>query len=111
MTGTDISVFVQVFAAPAVACCGGSTWEGATQYLRERLRQRFGESVSVEFIEMFAPRSFEFPDVLRALEAGGTLPIVRVGNEIVSQGAKLSESRVAEAVTRRLRPTSTQEKN
>ncbi len=111
MNTTPVVLTVQVFAAPAVACCGGSTWEGATQYLRERLRQRFGESVSVEFIEMFAPRSFEFPDVLRALEAGGTLPMVRVGNEIVSQGAKLSEARIAEAVTRCLRDAEKQEKN
>jgi len=107
MTGTDVSV--QVFAPPAAACCGGTTWEGAADYLRKRLQQRFGESVSVEFIEMFAPRSFEFPDVLRVLESRGALPIVRVADEIVSQGVKLSEAKVAEAVARSLGHSNKQE--
>ncbi len=52
---------------------------------------------------MFTPRSFDFPDVLEALEREGTLPIVRVGGEIVSQGGKLSEPRIAAAIGEVLR--------
>ena len=105
------AVSVRVFASPAVACGAGITWEGATNYLRKRIHQRFGEDVAVEFIEMFSPHSFDFPDVLRALEQGNTLPIVRVGEEIVSQGTKLTESRIAATVARSLAMIRTEEES
>jgi hypothetical protein len=105
------SVSVRVFASPAVACGAGITWEGATNHLHKRLRQRLGEGVAIEFIEMFSPHSFDFPDVLRALEQGGTLPIVRGGEQIVSQGTKLAESRIVEAVTHNLAMTRTEEES
>ncbi len=95
------SVAVQVFAAPSVSDGQGATWEAATAFLRQRLQHQFGGAAEVEYIEMFTPRSFEFPDVLDALGHGGALPIVRVGGQIVSQGEKLSESRIA-AVIREL---------
>ncbi len=90
---------VQVFAAPAASCGPGITWEAATTFLRKRLHQRFGEAVAVEYIEMFSPRSFEFPDVLEALQRGGSLPVVRVGERIVSMGEKLSENRIASEIS------------
>jgi hypothetical protein len=111
MTDTRVSVFVQVFAAPSATCGSGSTWESVTAYLGERLHARFGESVVVEHIVMFTPRSFDFPDVMRGLQEGAELPIVRVGGEIVSSGGKLSESRIAQAINARLEPDSTEEKD
>jgi hypothetical protein len=53
----------------------------------------------MEYIEMFSPRSFEFPDVLAALQRGGSLPVVRIGDRIVSVGEKLSESRIANEIS------------
>lgn len=88
---------IQIFVAPTVSCGTGTTWQDVVGFLRERLTRRFKE-VSVEEIEMFTPRSFEFPDVLAVLERGGSLPVVRVGDRIVSCGEKLSESRIAGAV-------------
>lgn len=93
------SVTVQVFAAPPASSGLGMTWEAATDVLRKRLRHRFGEAVAVEHIEMFTARSFGFPDVLQALERGGSLPVVRVGGQIASQGEKLSENRIAGAIS------------
>lgn len=98
------SVTVQVFAAPSVACGSSVTWEAAIAFLRKRLQQRFGEVAAVEHIEMFTPRSFEFPDVLEALQRGGSLPVVRVGDRIVSQGEKLSENRISEEISGLLQP-------
>lgn len=89
---------IQIFVAPLVSCGTGPTWQTVVGFLRERLKHRFGDTVSVEEIEMFAPRSFEFADVLAALERGSSLPIVRVDDRIVSCGEKLSESRIAAAV-------------
>jgi hypothetical protein len=89
---------IQVFVAPLVQCGTGPTWQTVVGFLREHLKRRFGDTVTVEQIEMFTPRSFEFADVLAALEGGKNLPIVRVDDRIVSCGEKLSESRIAAAV-------------
>jgi hypothetical protein len=43
MTSTPAVIAVHVFAAPSTLLRCRLTWEGATGYLRERLRQRFGE--------------------------------------------------------------------
>ncbi len=93
------SIAVQVFVAPSVSCGRGATWEDVIAFLRQRLRHRFGGTAEVEHIEMFTPRSFEFPDVLDVLGQGGTLPIVRVGGQIVSQGEKISEVRIAATIS------------
>ncbi len=93
------TVTVQVFVVSSASCRPDTTWEAALAVLRQRLHQRFGEAVSLEQIEMFTPRSFEFPDVLDVLQRGGGMPIVRVGDRIVSQGGKLSEPQIAIAIT------------
>ncbi len=93
------TVTVQVFVVSSASCRPDTTWEAALAFLRQRLHQRFGEAVSLEQIEMFTPRSFEFPDVLDVLQRGGEMPIVRVGDRIVTQGGKLSEPQIAAAVT------------
>lgn len=89
---------IQIFVPPLVSCGTGTTWQTAVCFLRQRLKHRFGDGVTVEQIEMFTPRSFEFADVLATLERGSNLPIVRVGDRIVSCGEKLSESRITAAV-------------
>jgi hypothetical protein len=92
------SVQVRVFAAPDASCGHGMTWSAASAFIGERLKRRFGEGVDVEHIEMFSPRSFEFPGVLAAIEAGRKLPVVMVGDRIVSQGRRLSESIIRQAI-------------
>ena len=92
------AVAVRVFAAPDASCGHGQTWSAATAYIRARLHRRFGDRVAVEHVELFTARSFDFPDVLAAIEAGSSLPIVQVDGRIVSEGGKLSESVIARAV-------------
>jgi hypothetical protein len=89
---------VRVFAAPDASCGHGRTWSAATAFVGERLRRRFGNGLEMEHIEVFSPRSFEFPEVMAAIEAGGQLPVVTVGDRIVSQGGKLSERIIGQAV-------------
>ncbi len=74
------------------------TWTAAVGFIRERLNRRFDGRVAVEQVEIFSQRSFEFPAVLEAIQQGAELPIVLVGDHIVSQGGKLSESRIARAI-------------
>ena len=94
---------VCVFAAPDVSCGGGMTWSAASAFIGERLKRRFGNAVRVEHIELFCPRTFDFPQVVAVIEAGGQLPIITVGGQIVSQGGKLSERIIAQAIETRLK--------
>lgn len=105
MAGNQVSV--RVFAAPDASCGHGEKWSTATAFIAARLKHRFGDAVVAEHIEMFSRRSFEFPEVLAAVEAGGALPIVVVDGRIVSQGGKLSHQIIREAVASLL-PAGTQ---
>lgn len=97
-------VKVRVFAAPDTSCDHGMTWSGASAMIAERLRRRFDGGVELEHIEIFSPRSFEFPEIMATLEAGGQLPIVTVGDRIVSQGGKLFDRVIRQAVEALLPP-------
>lgn len=89
---------VRIFTAPDASCGTAMTWAEAAKFIRDRLRRRFNGRVAVEQVEIFSQRSFEFPTVLEAIRQGAELPIVLVGDRIVSQGGKLSESRIARAI-------------
>ncbi len=89
---------VRVFTTPDASCGAGMTWTAAVGFIRERLNRRFDGRVAVEQVEIFSQRSFEFPTVLDAIRQGAELPVVLVGGRIVSQGGKLSESRIARAI-------------
>ncbi len=91
-------IYVRVFAAPDVSCGSGMTWSGASQYLAKRLKRRFGDRVVTEHIEIFSPRSFEFLDVMAAVQTGVELPMVTVGDRIASHGGKLSDRIIGQAV-------------
>ena len=92
---------VCVFIAPDASCGTGMTWSAACAFTSERLKRRFGDAVRVEHIELFGPRTFDFPQVVAAIEGGAPLPIVTVGGQIVSQGGKLSERIIAQAIETR----------
>lgn len=92
------TVPVLVFAAPDASCAPGHTWRGITAFVGARLRHRFGDQVSVEHVELFSARSFEFPDALAAIQRGASLPMVMVDGRLVSSGGKLSERAIAHAV-------------
>ncbi len=89
---------IRVFAAPDASCGHGMTWSEASAIIGERLKHRFGEAVIFEHIEIFSPRCFEFGEVMAAIQAGGQLPVVTVGDRIVSQGGKLSGPIIRQAV-------------
>lgn len=74
------------------------TWAEAVRFIHGRLNRRFNGRVAVEQVEIFSRRGFEFPAVLEAIRQGAELPVVLVGDRIVSQGGKLSESRIARAI-------------
>jgi|YelNatPaOPRAMG01_1025707.scaffolds.fasta_scaffold64684_2 disulfide oxidoreductase YuzD len=82
------------------------TWETAANWLRERLDKRFGWQVRLQYVELFSPESFAFPDVMEAIQQGRhQLPIVLVDGEIVLSGGKLNEGLITRHVRERLQKT------
>jgi hypothetical protein len=79
------------------------TWSAAIASIGERLRRRFGDAVRVEHIEVFCQRTFDFPEVLAAIEAGSPLPMVTVDAQIISQGGKLLGRILGQAIEARVR--------
>lgn len=98
MTEPFAPAMVRIFTAPETSCGTEMTWATATAFMRERLHRQFGEGVAVEYIGLFSQRSFEFPTVLEAVRGGAHLPIILVGDQIISHGEKLSESRISRAI-------------
>lgn len=93
-----MSIAVRIVVAPDSACGHGMTWSAACSFVGNRLRRRFGDSVGVEQIEVFSPRCFEFPAAIAALASGAQLPLVLIGDQMVSQGGKLSDRLIGDAV-------------
>lgn len=90
-------VTVRIVTAPD-ATCGGPTWSAAVGMISAKLARRFGQTVSIEHVTAFGPRFFELSDVAAGVQAGMELPIVLVGGAVVSQGGKISEPRIVEAL-------------
>ena len=92
-------VRVAVLAVSGGSCAGKPTWETATSLLRNRFQRRFGDSVSVEYIELFSSRSLDLPELVEAIGAERLrLPVALVNDQVVSDGAKLNEGLVARRV-------------
>ena len=57
----------------------------------------------VQYIELFSAESFKFPGVLKAIkEERYHLPVVLVGDEVVSAGKKLNEGLIARHIGEQL---------
>jgi disulfide oxidoreductase YuzD len=105
----ETKVRVVVLAVSAGSCAGKPTWQSATNVLRHQLTRRFGDAVSVEYVELFSARSFQLQAVLDEIGSGTLrIPVVLVNDEVLSNGLKLNEGtvarRVAELVSDRLDP-------
>ncbi len=97
MAETREPVAVRILTAPDMAC-DGPTWSGTVGMIRGRLARSFGKEVTVEHVTLFTRRFFEMSDVAAEVQAGTPLPIVLVGDAIVSRGGKISERRIVEAL-------------
>ncbi len=81
MTGVMV---VQIVGAP-VACAEGvkDSWREVAAWAANQLRARFGDTVRVDYYDLFDPA---FP----ALPANAQLPLVLINGEILSSGGKIS---------------------
>ncbi len=99
MQKVNHKVSVKIFAMPVEGCDPGKTWKAAFQFLSKRLYLRYGDQIDLAFIEIFSPDSFQHKDVMRMVEDGQLQPpYVYVNERMISNGGKLSEKVIREAV-------------
>lgn len=77
-------VLVEIIAAP-IACEEGvkDSWREVASWTTKQLNVRFGESVKVNYYDLFDTNCPQIP-------AGAHLPVVLVNAELLSNGGKIS---------------------
>jgi hypothetical protein len=77
-------VAIQIIGAP-VACTAGvkDTWRELTAWAAGQLRRHFGDSVRVDYYDLFDPACPPLPP-------GAQLPLVLINGEVFSSGGKIS---------------------
>lgn len=77
-------VLVQIIGAP-IACSDGvkDAWREVAGWAAQQLKTRFGESVRVEYFDLFEADCPPIP-------SGAQLPLVLVNGQVLSSGAKVS---------------------
>jgi hypothetical protein len=77
-------VLVQIVGAP-VACTDGvvEPWRKLTIYIADKLNDRFGAAIRVEYFDLFDPLGPSLPP-------DAQLPLVMVNGEVLSSGSKIS---------------------
>ena len=93
-----IPAVVRIFALPIAACDPGKTWKAAADMIARRLRERYGEKVQVEFVEIFSPASFLYQEILHRVGRGEQAPFVTLNDKMVQSGGKLSEPAIRRAL-------------
>jgi hypothetical protein len=75
---------VYIIGAP-VACAEGvkDTWRDVAKHAADQLIARFGDSVRVQYFDLFDPDCPVLPD-------GAQLPLVIIEGEVLSSGGKIS---------------------
>jgi len=95
----DRIVKVHIFAFPIEGCDESKTWKAASEMLARRLDERYGHRVETEFIEIFSPESFEFPEILELIRKEQvTPPIITINSKLIHSGGKLSERVIREGL-------------
>lgn len=91
--GDHVPIIVRIFAPPMVACDPAKTWKAAAKMIERRVRARYSGAVQTEFIELFSPESFSYPEIMQLVETNAANPpYVTINGLLVLSGGKLSES-------------------
>jgi disulfide oxidoreductase YuzD len=79
-----MTTIVQIIGAP-IACKDGvkDFWRETAEWAAMQLAARYGDTVCVEYIDLFDPGCPPLPD-------GAQLPLVLVNNRVVSNGGIIS---------------------
>ncbi len=85
-------VVVRVYGAP-MACSTGVTdaWRDVATLMGRQWKERFGDRVDFEYVDLFGPEASRFPHVLAQVSQDNlALPLVYVDDELFSSGGKLN---------------------
>ncbi len=97
MKSTKITV--RIFAPPLGECAGNNTWQTAASMIGKKLQKRYGENVETEFIELFSPESFNYPDIMELVQNEEKQPpFIIVNDRLVHSGGKISERAIREEI-------------
>jgi hypothetical protein len=92
------SVLVVGIPSPA-GCASTKTWAAAGAFVEQRLTERFGPAVTVEYAELFGPDMARHRDVEAEIAAGEAVPpIVIIDGVRRFAGGKLNVSAIERAV-------------
>jgi hypothetical protein len=85
-------ILVEIVGAP-VACGEGvkDTWRDTAKHAADQLRTRFGDSVQVQYFDLFDPTCPSLP-------TGVQLPLVLIEGEVLSSGGKISVPAIRQRV-------------
>ena len=90
---------IRIFALPMAACDPNKTWKAAADMIARRLKERYGDAVQTEFIELFSPESFNYPEILALMQnEQASPPFVTLNGNLIQSGGKLSERVIREAL-------------
>ena len=90
------SVVVRIFGVP-MACSKGvvDAWRNVANQASGQLARRFGDRVTVEYYDLMSADMDRFPEVLAKVSAGAQVPLVIVGDDLLSSGGKVSVPAIA----------------
>ncbi len=76
---------VRIIGVPTAACGGGvgDAWRATAAWATSQLAARFGDTVRVEYFDLLDPDCPSLPP-------GAQLPLVSVGDQVLSSGGKIS---------------------
>ena len=85
-------VVVRIYGA-RTACSTGVTdaWRDVAMLMGRQWKERFGDLVDFEYVDLFGPEMNRFPHVLAQVSQGNlALPLVYIDDELFSSGGKLN---------------------
>jgi len=96
----DLPVRVRIVGVPS-ACARGITepWREIAQLAGTQLAARFGGQVVVEYYDLFSAEMAAFPPALALLQESDLgMPLVFVGDSLLSAGGKISVPAIRQAL-------------
>lgn len=92
-------IVVRVFGTP-IACSKGviDAWRNVSRQAAGQLAARFGESVTLEYYDLFSADMDRFPEVLAKVQEGAAIPLVFIGQDLISAGGKISVPAIARQI-------------
>jgi len=83
---------IKIFVMPVGACSYEKSWQYAVDLISKKLKKRLGDVFDMKLIEIFAPESFSFKEILEGIQNEKLqTPVITINDKIIQSGGKLSE--------------------